>query len=76
VEKKVQRIFSRIYRCLAIGGMAGRRYAVGNSDNLVAILTCVVRCGDAGRIETAAAAIYEGSADRFIAGAAEQGNHQ
>jgi hypothetical protein len=56
--------------------MAGRRYAVGNPDNLVAILNCVVRCGDAGRIETAAAAIYEGSADRFIAGAAEQGNHQ
>jgi hypothetical protein len=61
---------------LAIGGMAGRRYAVGNPDNLVAILNCVVRCGDAGWIETAAAAIYEGSADRFIAGAAEQGNHQ
>jgi len=56
--------------------MAGRRYAVGNLDNLVAILNCVVPCGGAGRIETAAAAIYEGSADRFIAGAAEQGNHQ
>ena len=47
-----------------------------NLDNLVAILNCVVPCGGAGRIETAAAAIYEGSADRFIAGAAEQGNHQ
>jgi hypothetical protein len=48
----------------------------GNLDDLTTIFSCVVRCGDAGRIETAAAAIYEGSADRFIAGAAEQENHQ
>jgi hypothetical protein len=48
----------------------------GNPVNLCAIFDCVVRCGDAGRIETAATAIYEGFADRFIAGAAEQGNHQ
>jgi hypothetical protein len=61
---------------LAIGGSAGRLYVAGNLDNLAAIFSCVVRCGDVGRIETAAAAIYEGSADRFIAGAAEQGNHQ
>jgi hypothetical protein len=48
----------------------------GNLVDLYTAFSCVVRCGDAGRIETAAAAIYEGLADRFIAGVAEQGNHQ
>ena len=45
---------------------------------LIFVQSSVVLCaaGDAGRIETAATALYEGSADRFIAGAAEQGNHQ
>jgi hypothetical protein len=52
--RKGSSIFSRIYRCLAIGGLAGRRYVVGNPDNSAAILNCVVRCGDAGRIETTA----------------------
>jgi hypothetical protein len=61
---------------LAIAGAAGRRYLAGNLVNLFTIFGCVVRCGDAVRIETAATAIYEVLADRFIAGAAEQGNHQ
>ena len=33
---------------------------------ILAILNCVVRCGDAGRIETAAAGIYEGVASRYF----------
>jgi hypothetical protein len=52
--------------------------AAGLPEVILIILpqSSIVRCGDVGRIETTAAAIYEGIASRYIAGAAEQGNHQ
>jgi hypothetical protein len=43
---------------------------------VILLQSLIVRCGDAGRIETTAAGIYEGAAARLIAGAAEQDNHQ
>ena len=43
---------------------------------IIPLQSSIVRCGDAGRIETAAAGIYEGAAGKYVAGAAEQDNHQ
>jgi hypothetical protein len=43
---------------------------------IIPLQSLIVRCGGAGRIETAAAGIYEGTAAKYIAGAAEQDNHQ
>jgi hypothetical protein len=59
---------------LAIGGWAAG--GLPRVNLIFPLQSLIVRCGDAGRIETAAAGIYEGAASKYLAGAAEQDNHQ
>jgi hypothetical protein len=59
---------------LAIGGWVGSWPAGGNPDNLLQSL--IVRCGDAGGLKPQPQGFIEGAAGRYIAGAAEQDNHQ